>query len=118
MSKQTIFIAILSLVSWSATNLVTPSFAQTNDNAAVQKQKIEELTRKFQEKSEKATSGMKGWTCRNMPNGGHRMTVLDPTGTHAMNGIPSSEAGFRDDHSIPTEKLPPCDNELIGTFGR
>lgn len=95
MLKRTIFaIAIFSMLG-------TPSFAQTNINADLQKKLKEAM-----EEAQKITNTWKGWTCRSLEDGG-RLHVVDASGTKKMNGIPSSKARLEDE-TTPLDKLPEC----------
>lgn len=51
--------------------------------------------------------GTKGWTCRDMDDGGKRLHRVDPTGIARMNGVPSSQTGWMDTET-PLEQLPAC----------
>ncbi|WZB73819.1 hypothetical protein WJ972_21325 [Achromobacter insuavis] len=51
--------------------------------------------------------GAKGWTCRDMDDGGKRLHRVDPTGIARMNGVPSSQTGLMDAET-PLEQLPAC----------
>ncbi|MFQ1061396.1 hypothetical protein [Bordetella trematum] len=63
--------------------------------------------RQIQKDNEADLQGTKGWTCRDMSDGGRRMHRVDLTGSATMNGVPSSHAGLTD-NTTPLSALPAC----------
>ncbi len=88
----------------------TASVAATGGGSAAPMLEMQDALsklRQIQKDNDTDMQGTKGWTCRDMSDGGRRMHVVDLTGSASMNGLPSSHAGLTD-NTTPLSTLPPC----------
>lgn len=105
---------------FSAT-LIGSMYTNANVTNSKEFQDLKKITDQLQQKQNDLANGKtnpndrnapKGWECRDMEEGGKRMTVYDKTGVAKMNHVPSTEAAYYGTKR-PTASLPPCRLDLV-----